>query len=212
MNRVDTTVSFTPGLTSAEPGAGARAFARRAAPLVLVCWVWLCLVASPVAAREPQVEQIALQRTADGLYLSARLEVAPSPAVEDALQRGVPLYFVADARLLRKRWYWRDERVARVSRSWRLAYQPLTGSWRVGLGGLNQTLPSLADALAVASRSAGWKLADLAQLDADKDHYLEFSYRLDSSQLPGPMQFGLGGQGDWAVGVTRVLQVDLGTP
>lgn len=180
-------------------------------------WVLLGLLlalAAPLRAGAQGVELATLQvqRSDGALTLDFNARVNLPRAVEDALQRGVPLYFVADARLLRKRWYWRDERVARVSRSWRLAYQPLTGSWRVGLGGLNQTLPSLADALAVASRSAGWKLADLAQLDADKDHYLEFSYRLDSSQLPGPMQFGLGGQGDWAVGVTRVLQVDLGTP
>jgi hypothetical protein len=99
--------------------------------------------------------------------------------------------------------------VARVQRSWRVAYQPLTATWRVSLGGLNQNLPSLAEALASASRSAGWKLADLAQLDPDKSYYLEFSYRLDSSQLPGPMQFGLGGQGEWAVGVSRVIKVEV---
>jgi hypothetical protein len=67
------------------------------------------------------------------------------------------MYFVAEATLLRNRWYWRDERVARVSRSWRLAYQPLTGTWRVGLGGLNQNHATLAEALAVVSRSGGWR-------------------------------------------------------
>jgi hypothetical protein len=81
-------------------------------------------------------------------------------AVEDALQRGVPVYFVAEAQLLRSRWYWRDERVARVQRTWRVVYQPLTGTWRVGLGGLNQNHATLAEALAAASRSAGWKLAE----------------------------------------------------
>jgi Domain of unknown function (DUF4390) len=96
-----------------------------------------------------------------------------------------------------------------VSRSWRVAFQPLTNSWRVGLGGLNQSYPSLAEAMASVSRSGGWKLADLAALDLDKSHYVEFSYRLDSSQLPGPMQFGLGGQGDWAVGVSRTIKVEF---
>ena len=129
-------------------------------------------------------------------------------AVEDAVQRGVPIYYVAEAQLLRNRWYWRDERVARVSRSWRLAFQPLTGAWRVSLGGLNQTYPSMAEALSAVSRASGWKLADLTQLDNDKPYYIEFSYHLDSTQLPGPMQFGLGGQGDWAVGASRTLRVD----
>lgn len=177
----------------------------------------LCLVACltllwQAPARAQGVELLTLQASrADGgiaIEFAARLNLAR--AVEDAMQRGVPVYFVAEAQLLRSRWYWRDERVARVQRSWRVVYQPLTGVWRVGLGGLNQNHASLAEALAAASRSAGWKLAEAAQIDADKSYYLEFSYRLDSSQLPGPMQFGLGGQGDWAVGVSRVIKVEVG--
>lgn len=173
---------------------------------VLACGLAL---AGAGAAQAQGVELAQLQTTrADGaLNLDFVARVTLPRAVEDALQRGVPIYFVAEAQLLRNRWYWRDERVSRVSRSWRLAYQPLTSAWRVSLGGLNQTFPSLAEALANVSRSGGWKLADLSQLD-EKGYYLEFSYRLDSSQLPGPMQFGLGGQGDWAVGVSRSIKVD----
>ncbi|MBL8306504.1 MAG: DUF4390 domain-containing protein [Rubrivivax sp.] len=172
----------------------------------------LAVVASGLpAARAQSVELAALQlQKADGaLNIDFSARVALPRAVEDALQRGVPVYFVAEAQLLRNRWYWRDERVARVSRSWRIVYQPLTSAWRVSLGGLYQTFPSLGEALVFASRSGGWKLVDLAQLDADKSYYVEFNYRLDTSQLPGPMQFGLGGQGDWAVGVSRTLKVDL---
>ena len=39
-------------------------------------------------------------------------------------------------------------------------------------------------------------------------HYLEFSYRLDSSQLPSPMQLGLGAQTDWVLGVERTLRIE----
>jgi hypothetical protein len=177
----------------------------------LLALLLACMAALPVPALAQGVELAALQtRREEGaltLEFTARLELPR--AVEEALQRGVPFYFVAEAQLLRSRWYWRDERVARVQRSWRVAYQPLTSSWRVGLGGLNQNFPSLAEALASATRSAGWKLADLAQLDPDKNYYLEFSYRLDSAQLPGPMQFGLGGQGEWAVGASRVIKVEV---
>lgn len=176
----------------------------------------LALAAAPSArAQGVELATLQVQRDDGALTLDFTARVNLPRTVEEALHRGVPIYFVADARLLRDRWYWRDERVARVTRSWRLAYQPLTGSWRVGLGGLNQSFPSLGEALAVASRSAGWKLAELSQLDVDKSYYVEFSYRLDTTQLPGPMQFGLGGlggQGDWAVGASRVLKVELGTP
>ena len=179
--------------------------------VLAACWVACCGLPSALAQG---VELATLTTTRDdtSLELEFVARVTLPRAVEDALQRGVPIYFVADARLFRNRWYWRDERVARVSRQWRIAYQPLTGAWRVGLGGLNQTYPTLAEALAVASRSAGWKLAELNTLDPDKSYYVEFSYKLDTSQLPGPMQFGLGGQGDWSVGISRTLRVDLTGP
>ena len=162
---------------------------------------------APVRAQAAELTALQTSRSDGALELEFAVRLNLPRTVEDAMYRGVPVYFVAEARLLKDRWYWRDERVARVRRTWRVAYQPLTGSWRVGLGGLNQTTATLADALLVATRSAGWKLVDLDRLDADGDYALEFSYRLDSSQLPGPMQFGLGGQNDWSVGVSRTIKV-----
>ena len=162
------------------------------------------------SAHAQGVELAALQtgKTDTALTLEFAARVTLPRAVDDALQRGVPIYFVAEAQLLRNRWYWRDERVARVSRSWRVAYQPLTSAWRVSLGGLNQTYASLAEAMSAVTSASGWRLTDLSQIDTDKSYYLEFSYRLDTSQLPGPMQFGLGGQSEWAVSVSRTLRVD----
>lgn len=169
------------------------------------------LAAAPLPAPAQQgVELTALRTTrADGeLRLDFSVRLSLPRAVEEALSRGVPVYFVAQATLWRNRWYWRDERVARVARQWRIAYQPLTGSWRVGLAGLNQTHATLPEALAAASRSAGWKLVELSQIDPDKTYHVEFEYRLDASQLPSPMQFGLVTQGDWAVGATRVIKLE----
>ena len=65
-------------------------------------------------------------RTDDGLSSTSPPASSCRAPVEDALQHGVPLYFVAEAEVFRDRWYWRDERVARRPRVWRLAYQPLT--------------------------------------------------------------------------------------
>ena len=180
--------------------------------LLLSAVMLLQLLAHPALAQGVELATLHTAKSDGALNLDFVARVNLPRAVEDALQRGVPIYFVAEAQLYRNRWYWRDERVARVSRSWRVAFQPLTSAWRVSLGGLNQSFPSMAEALAAVSRSAGWRLVELSQLDFDKSFYLEFSYRLDISQLPGPMQFGLGGlggPGDWAVGVSRTLRVEL---
>jgi Domain of unknown function (DUF4390) len=190
-----------------QPGSGSALFRTFLRLAVLCCG--LLFGAAPNTAQAQGVELSTLQtsRNEGALNLDFVARVSLPKTVEDALRSGVPIYFVAEAQLLRSRWYWRDERVARVQRSWRIAYQPLTGFWRVGLGGLNQNHATLDEAIAAASSSAGWKLLDMAPGDSEKGLYLEFNYRLDTTQLPGPMQFGLGGQANWAVGVNRVVKV-----
>lgn len=171
-------------------------------------WLWAAMGCMATAVQAQGVELATLElRGGEGtltLEFSARLTL--SRAIEDALRRGVPMYFDVEATLFRSRWYWRDERVARVARSYRLSYQPLTSSWRVGLGPLGQTYPTLSDAMAVISRVSGWPLAEGAQLDPDLRYYVEFSYRLDPTQLPQPLQIGLGN--DWSLGIARTLRVD----
>jgi hypothetical protein len=182
-------------------------------PLVTVAGEFglgLAATGQPAWASAPAIElqTLRLQRADGALSLDFAARIHLSRAVEEALQRGVPVYFTAQAQLLRNRWYWRDERMARVQRTWRLAFQPLTSSWRVGFGGLNQTHATLEEALGSLSRLSDWKIADLAQVDPDSRHYVEFSFRLDTSQLPGPMQFGLTTQADWTLGVERTLRLE----
>lgn len=168
-------------------------------------------LAAPRAARADagvELTTLRLTREEGELRLEFAARLSLSRAVEDALQRGVPVYFVAEATLYRRRWYWRDVREARVRRTWRIAYQPLTGSWRVSLGALSQTAGSLSEALSLATASGQWRIADLAQIDPTNRHYVEFVYRLDTAQLPSPMQFDLPGQDDWALRAERTLPLE----
>jgi hypothetical protein len=186
---------------------GLRAM-RGGAAACLAFAMLLAVVAPPARAEGVELTHLALQKLDPGLTLDFNVRVTLPRVVEDALQRGVPLYFVAEATLYRHRWYWRDPRVARASRSWRLSYQPLSDNWRVSLGGLAQSYPTLADAITALSSAARWKIADNSQLEPDERYYVEFSYKLDTSQLPRPMQFGIGGQGDWSLGVERTVRVE----
>lgn len=176
----------------------------------LVLALALILLPGLSTARADGIElaHLGTERAEEGLALnfSTRFEL-PRP-VEDALLKGVPIYFTAEASVLRARWYWRDERVARVSRSWRLSWQPLTRQYRVSAGGLHQSYASLPEALASLRGAAGWRIVDAKELDDDVRYYLEFSYRLDTSQLPRPMQIGLGSPQGWALSVERTLNLN----
>lgn len=171
----------------------------------LIAAVLACVLAT---ARGQGVELTTLrtQRAEGALTLDYHARLTLTPAIEDALRRGVPLYFVAQAAVYRNRWYWRDERVGRVTRNWRLSYQPLTDSWRLSLGALSQSYPTLAEALAPLARVSGWRLADADRLEPGERYYLEFNFHIDKGQLPQPMQIDLGN--DWKLGIERSQRIE----
>jgi len=194
----------------ASDAEGRRRFLRAVAPMTASAA--LLLAGAPAARAQGQSEGVELvslgiDRNADGLMLDFTLRLQPSRAVEEALQRGVPVTFVARADVFQPRWYWRDRRVARAQRVWRVSWQPLMGQWRVSLGGLAQHFDTLDAALGSLSRAYGWQIADGNALPADEAGYVEFSYRLDSSQLPRPMQLDLGAQSDWRLELERAVEI-----
>ena len=167
----------------------------------------MLLLVSGARAQSVELKSLKLERRDAELTLEFNTRLTLGPAIEDALQRGVPMYFVASTVVYRNRWYWRDERITRLSRSWRLAYQPLTGSWRVSLvGGLGQGFATLAEALAPLSRVSGWRLLEGEKLEPGERYYVDFSFRLDNTQLPQPMQIDLGG--DWKLSIERTLRIE----
>lgn len=184
----------------------ARPLPRLAALIALTVLVWLA--AGAVRAQQVELTALQAQRVDGGAELTFAVRPQLSPTVQEALQRGVPLYFVAEARVLRPRWYWRDERIASASRTWRLSYQPLTTRWRVGLGALSQSHDTLADALAAVSSATHWQIADATELEPDQRYEVQFSWRLDASQLPRPMQLDPGGQAGWQMGIERTLRLE----
>ena len=115
------------------------------------------LLAGWAVAGAAELSSLRTERQDDGIYLSATVSFELPPVVEDALLKGIPLIFVAEAEIYRERWYWTDKRVAQASRVMRLSFQPLTRRWRLSLGGsegpgpgqrvsLTQQFDSLADA------------------------------------------------------------------
>ncbi len=178
-----------------------------AAFLAVACVVGMATFAPPAHAQGVELPSIAARRQDGGVVLDFVANLTLSKAVEDALRRGVPVYFVAEATVKKPRWYWRDDRVARISRSWRLSYQPLTSAWRVSLGAFSQSYPSLEEALTTVTRIAHWRIAD-SGIDASDKYYVDFQFYLDASQLPRPMQLDLGAQSEWKLGVERTLQVE----
>ena len=183
-----------------------------------VC-AWLLLVGLPAQAwAAADIEQLRIERQDTALQLQVQLKLELAPAIEEALTKGVAVHFVAEAEVLRDRWYWYDRKLVQVSRHYRLAYQPLTRQWRLQVasepiysGGassaLAQTFDSLQAALDVIRRQSGWKVAEASELDPEARQYLVYRFRLDMSQLPRPFLIGAGNQSDWNLNLSRQLRI-----
>jgi hypothetical protein len=196
-----------------QPGASRRTVRRafaEAIAVVVLALLTAALLGWPAArAAEPELTNFELVHNEEGLFLNYGVNLELSRSVDDALTKAVPLFFVAEAEVFRSRFYWRDQRVGYAVRRWRIVFQPLTSTYRVTFdGGLSQNYASRAEAFAAISRSARWKIAEAAQIEEGSRHYVEFSFRLDTAQLPRPMQIGIGGQADWAMAVQRTQKIN----
>lgn len=201
---MNTTAFITHSLKNAALEVVARFFLG----LALVA---LALAPLPSSAAVTDITQLRVERADDGVYLSALVEFELAAVVEDALLKGIPVFFVVEADIYRDRWYWTSSRVTSVARTLRLAYQPLTRRWRVNIvsglisssAGLRATLSqnyeTLPDALSAIQRVARWKIAESADIESGAAYTLDLNFRLDLSQLPRPFQIGVAGQRDWSI-------------
>jgi len=173
------------------------------------------------APRAAELTQFTAERGDDGVYLSVSLQFDLSAVVEDALLKGIPMFFVAEADIYLSRWYWVDKRVASATRTIRLAYQPLMRRWRVNIvngpinnsvglrATLNQNYDSLPDALSAVQRLSRWRIADNSEVEADAGYKLDFRFNLDLSQLPRPLQIGVARQKDWTISAQQNERLQL---
>ena len=187
---------------------------------IIIAVLCCCLAGGMAASAAPasEVGELRLERGEDGLYLSTQLQLVLPELAEDALYKGIPVFFVAEAQVTRDRWYWYDRQVAEATRYLRLSYQPLTRRWRLnisavpftnsGLGVvLGQTFDDYPDAISALQRLSRWKIADGDAIEADAAHTVNFRFRLDMSQLPRPLQIGAVGRSGWSLLVSRSQRI-----
>jgi hypothetical protein len=138
----------------------------------------------------------------DGYVLSADFKFELNPRLEEAVTKGVALYFVADFELTKARWYWLDEKLVSRSQTYRLSYNALTRQYRLSVGsGLHQSFPSLSDALQVLTRLRNWGVVERGEkgVRAGETYDAALRLRLDVTQLPRPFQITALGNKDWSL-------------
>jgi len=174
---------------------------RRISFLAAVVALWLA-VGLPLCAHADGIEvrKASLTVTEDGYVLEADFDVALTATLEEALNKGVSLYFLLEFELIRPRWYWFNDKIADTQQRYRLSYNALTRQYRIGVGNLYQNFGALADALEVMSRVRRREEIEPGTLRKDTAYTAALRLRLDVSQLPKPFQVSALGSRDWNVG------------
>ena len=155
------------------------------------------MLALPVRAEGILVRDAALVAADEAYYLEADFEISLNPTLEEALNKGVPLYFLLEFEIIRPRWYWLDDKVVNTQQQYRLAYNALTRQYRLGIGAFYQNFNELGEALSFLSRVRRRQVLDIGVLSRGSVYAAAVRMRLDVSQLPKPFQLNALASRDW---------------
>ena len=136
-------VFSTPCLPSQGPIEVKRAVAWLALHRGLRGFMWPLLLVLTLFALHPHtvaqersttklaaVKLEPLSQKNKGWALSAEFEVVMSRKLQEALDKGLPLKFAVDFRLLKPRWYWSDQEAVELTYPLTLSYHALTRTYR----------------------------------------------------------------------------------
>src|SRR3954465_7743731 len=116
------------------------------------CVVLAMIVIGAASAQGVEVRKPTITIEDNAYVLDAQFDIQLTPTLEDALNKGVPLYFALDFELIRPRWYWFNDRVLVLHQQYRLSYNALTRQYRLGVGNLYQNYGTRPEALEGMSR------------------------------------------------------------
>lgn len=147
------------------------------------------LLAGAAQADSVDFREAHLAPREEGWALEAQFDIELSGRLEEAVNKGVALYFTLEFELTRPRWYWLDEKAAQLTQSYKLDYHALTRQYRLSAGSssLYFSFPTLGDALKVLSQP---KLlaVERSKVKPGESYVANVRMRLDVSRLPKPFQ------------------------
>jgi hypothetical protein len=176
------------------PGRLRRAGLQLGALVVLLAALLPNAVADGISVRNASIVP-----DDDGWQLEAQFDVQFSPRLEEAVNRGVPLYFIVEFELSRPRWYWFDEKPIKASQTYKISYTPLLRQYRLSVGNAYQNFTRFEEVTRVLSRLRGWHVADRGVIKKDGTYQAGLRMRLDTGQLPKPFQLNAIASSDWTL-------------
>jgi Domain of unknown function (DUF4390) len=160
---------------------------RRIAFLARLALLLASFAACAARADEIEVRDVSLRATEEGLVLDADFAFELTPRLAEVVANGVPLYFRVEFELIRRRWYWFDDKTTVRRLQVRLSYHALSRQYRLSTGLLQQNFATLEEALNVLKRVRNWLVVERS-VPLSGDYEAALRMRHDVSLLPKPFQ------------------------
>lgn len=167
--------------------------------LCMLAFIAAAVVSGGVLGEGIESRNVSVVQGDEALVVRADFEFELTQRLEEALNNGVALYFVVEFELLRPRWYWFDEKAAAEKLTLRLVYHPLSRQYRVSRGALYQNFATLAEALRTVGTVRNWAVVERERLKPEGGYVALLRMRLDTTQLPKPLQVSAFASREWAL-------------
>ncbi len=144
-----------------------------------------------------EIESFNLKRSAEGYRIDVEANITLNRTLKKALQKGVELFFVTRFLVMKPRWYWLDEEVARCKERIGLSYHALTRQYRLIHHTQLQSFTTLEAALQTLGNQSNLPVEEHTELDHDTEYVAILEMWLDVSRLSKPFQLEWFDTRDW---------------
>jgi hypothetical protein len=158
---------------------------------LLYCFfVWLLPVSGFASTSSVEVKNAGIILQGDSYVLSADIDYQLSARAKEALQNGVPLFWILQVKLQQHRDYFWDKTLVSRSIRYRIQYHALLNMYRVRIenGGEMYNFSTLAAALSMMSAVRDLRIIDKAGIVPGKRYFAGIQVKLDRDALPLPLR------------------------
>jgi hypothetical protein len=167
--------------------------------LGIVSAVFCSSATSLAAPAQLTIKSAELQAQDDKFHVALDLDLQFNGALEEALNKGVPLTLLYEFQLTQPRKYWFDEEVISQSQRITISYHALSRQYLIKRHQQQQSYANLAQAKEALSKIKDWVVFDKSLLHKGEPYSAALRVRLDQSRLPKALQAEAASSEEWSM-------------
>ncbi len=169
--------------------------------------------ATATQAGSIQIKSVNLAAVKQNYIISVDSEIILNATLEQALEKGIVLYFATKFSLVDSRWYWLNDEVARSKLRVGLRYYALTRQYHLNYPTYSQGFNTLPEALQALGQLHDFPVSIKSELKQDVDYIASLRVWLDLTRMPKPFQVEALGSSQWNLSSDRLeWRMKLPTP